>query len=47
MSDETPLDWMGSSKKDLLACPEPVISAMGYALGEAHTGRSTRSGTQK
>jgi phage-related protein len=38
MSDETPLDWMGSSKKDLLAFPEPVISAFGYALGAAQLG---------
>jgi phage-related protein len=35
---ETHLDWIGSSKKDLLAFPEPVIGAMGYALGVAHLG---------
>ncbi|MGQ3102269.1 MAG: hypothetical protein ACT6Q5_15610 [Sphingopyxis solisilvae] len=38
MLDETPLNWIGSSKKDLLAFPEPVISAMGYALGVARLG---------
>ncbi len=35
---ETPLDWVGSSKKDLLAFPAPVIDAMGYALGVAQLG---------
>ena len=38
MPGETPLDWIGSSKKDLLAFPEPVIGAMGYALGVAQLG---------
>jgi phage-related protein len=38
MPSETPLDWIGSSKKDLLAFPEPVIGAMGYALGVAQLG---------
>jgi len=35
MPDEMLLDWIGSSKKDLLAFPEPVVHAMGYALGVA------------
>jgi phage-related protein len=38
MTDETPLDWLGSSKKDLLAFPEAVVTAMGYALGVAQLG---------
>ena len=38
MPNETSLDWIGSSKKDLLAFPEPVIDAMGYALGVAQLG---------
>ena len=38
MSSGTPLDWIGSSKKDLLAFPGPVIDAMGYALGVAQLG---------
>jgi phage-related protein len=38
MPGETHLDWIGSSKKDLLAFPEPVIGAMGYALGVAQLG---------
>lgn len=38
MTGETPLDWIGSSKKDLLAFPAPVIDAMGYALGVAQLG---------
>lgn len=32
MNGETPLHWIGSAKKDLLAFPEQVITAMGYAL---------------
>ena len=35
---ERPLDWVGSSKKDFLAFPEPVKEAMGYALGLAQLG---------
>ena len=31
---------MGSSKKDLLAMPEPVINSFGYALGLAQNGLS-------
>ena len=38
MADETPLDWIGSSKKDLLAFPEAVVTDMGYALGVAQLG---------
>ena len=35
---ETPLDWIGSSKKDFLAFPEPVKDEMGNALGLAQFG---------
>lgn len=35
---ETPIDWIGTSKKDLLAFPDPVIDNMGYALGVAQLG---------
>ncbi len=38
MASETPIDWIGSAKKDLLAFPDPVISAMGYALSVAQLG---------
>ena len=38
MPNETPLDWIGSAKRDLLAFPEPVIDRMGYALGVAQLG---------
>ncbi|MFM5950688.1 MAG: type II toxin-antitoxin system RelE/ParE family toxin [Novosphingobium sp.] len=38
MADETPVDWIGSSKKDLLSFPGEVVSAMGYALGVAQQG---------
>jgi phage-related protein len=38
MPSDTPLDWIGSSKKDLLAFPDPVIDKMGYALGVAQLG---------
>ena len=38
MTDETHLQWVGSSKRDLLAFPEQVISSMGYALGVAQLG---------
>lgn len=38
MPSETPLDWIGSSKRDLLAFPEPVVGAIGYALGVAQLG---------
>lgn len=35
---ERPLDWVGSSKKDFLAFPEPVRDEMGNALGLAQFG---------
>ncbi len=35
---EKPLDWVGSSKKDFLAFPEPVKDDMGNALGLAQFG---------
>jgi phage-related protein len=34
-----PLAWVGSAKRDLLALPEEVIDAFGYALYVAQTGR--------
>lgn len=33
-----PLEWIGSSKKDLKALPEQVIDVFGYALYLAQTG---------
>ena len=38
MDNETPVRWVCSSKKDLLAFPDPVVSAVGYALGVAQLG---------
>jgi phage-related protein len=38
MSNETPIDWIGTAKKDLLSFPEDVIKAMGFALGVAQLG---------
>lgn len=35
---EKPLDWVGSSKKDFMAFPEPVKGDMGNALGLAQFG---------
>ncbi len=35
---EKPLDWVGTSKKDFLAFPEPVKDEMGNALGLAQFG---------
>ena len=34
-----PLEWVGSSKKDLLALPDVVIDVFGYALHLAQTGK--------
>lgn len=33
-----PLEWVGSSKKDLMAMPEPVVDVIGYALHLAQAG---------
>lgn len=38
MPSQTPLDWIGSAKKDLLTFPDPVIGRIGYALGVAQLG---------
>ena len=38
--DDKRIEWMGSSKKDLLAMPEPVINTFGFALGLAQNGLS-------
>ena len=35
-----PLEWIGSSKKDLLALPDEVIDIFGYALHLAQTGKT-------
>ena len=35
---EKPVHWVGSSKADLLAFPDEVVSEMGYALGVAQLG---------
>ena len=32
------LEWIGSTKKDLLALPEEVVDVFGYALYLAQTG---------
>jgi phage-related protein len=34
-----PLFWVGSSKRDLLSLPDPVMDLFGYALYLAQTGR--------
>src|SRR4051794_17399522 len=38
LSGGKPLHWVGASKRDFLAFPEPVKSDMGYALGLAQLG---------
>lgn len=38
MTAETPVHWIGSSKKDFLAFPIEAVSNMGYALGVAQLG---------
>jgi phage-related protein len=43
VAGETPLDWIGSSKSDLLAFPEPVIHAMGCAFGVSQLAASIRT----
>lgn len=35
---EKPLHWVGASRKDLLALPAGVVSAIGYALGVVQFG---------
>jgi phage-related protein len=35
---EKPLHWIGSSKRDFMAFPDPVRSDMGYALGVVQLG---------
>jgi phage-related protein len=37
-SREKPLHWVGSSKADFMAFPDPVQGDMGYALGVAQLG---------
>lgn len=36
--DDKSIVWMGSSKKDLLEMPEPVVNTFGHALGLAQNG---------
>jgi phage-related protein len=36
--DEKPLFWIGSSKRDLLAMPDPVVRRIGAALSVAQYG---------
>ena len=38
-SELKPLAWVGSAKRDLLALPEEVIDAFGYALYVAQAGK--------
>lgn len=38
MGVSRPLHWVGSSKRDLLAMPEEVVDAFGYALGFVQLG---------
>lgn len=38
MATEKPLEWAGASKRDLLAFPQDVRRAVGYALGVAQLG---------
>lgn len=35
---EKPLHWIGSAKRDLLAFPDEVVRAFGYALGVVQAG---------
>jgi phage-related protein len=36
--NQKPLHWVGSSKRDLLAFPDEVVDAIGYALGVVQHG---------
>lgn len=38
--DVKQIEWLGSSKKDLLAMPRQVVNTFGYALGLAQNGLS-------
>lgn len=38
ISGERPLYWIASSRKDILAMPQPVRRAIGMALGVAQQG---------
>lgn len=37
--ESKPLTWLGSTKKDLLTLPDPVIDTFGYALHLAQIGK--------
>jgi len=36
--DEKPLEWIGSSRKDLMALPADVQRLFGFALSLGHAG---------
>lgn len=38
--DEKPVEWMGSSRKDIRECPDEVKDALGYALHLAQQGET-------
>lgn len=38
-----PLEWVGSSKRDLLAMPKPLHRVFGHALNEVQEGRTPDS----
>ena len=40
---ERPVFWAGSSKKDLLAMPRPVVQDMGMAISAAQMGGKSPS----
>lgn len=40
MKGPKPLEWVGSSKRDLKALPEPVVDVFGYALYLAQIGQT-------
>ena len=40
---EKPLDWVGASKRDLLAFPDAVVDDVGYALGAVQLGGTSPS----
>ena len=42
-----PLEWIGSSKKDLMALPGEVVDVFGYALYLAQTGEKHAQAKQK
>jgi len=45
--NERPLIWMGSSKRDLLTFPEPIVREIGFALSWAQFGRKHSAAKQR